>query len=53
MAEEIQGLDIGEHGNSAYPEFLSRKAAYSAIIASDSVEHSIEKVKGGCVNETN
>lgn len=53
LAEEIQGLDIGEHGNSAYPEFLSRKAAYSAIIASDSVEHSIEKVKGGCVNETN
>ena len=23
------GLDIGEHGNSAYPEFLSRKAMFS------------------------
>ncbi len=29
LAEEIQGLDIGEHGNSAYPEFLSRKTAFS------------------------
>ncbi len=27
--EEIQGLDIGEHGNSAYPEFLTRKPAYT------------------------
>jgi ammonium transporter, Amt family len=40
LAEEISGLDIGEHGNSAYPEFLSRKPAYSAI----QVE-STEKVK--------
>jgi len=23
LAEEIQGLDIGEHGNSAYPDFAS------------------------------
>lgn len=29
LHEEIEGLDIGEHGNSAYPEFLSRKPAYS------------------------
>jgi Amt family ammonium transporter len=27
--EEIQGLDIGEHGNSAYPEFLTRKPSYT------------------------
>jgi Amt family ammonium transporter len=31
LNEEIQGLDIGEHGNSAYPEFLSRKPAYSVV----------------------
>jgi tRNA modification GTPase len=33
LEEEIAGLDIGEHGNMAYPEFLSRKSAYSAIIS--------------------
>lgn len=33
LEEEIAGLDIGEHGNSAYPEFLSRKPAYSAIVS--------------------
>ena len=31
LQEEIEGLDIGEHGNVAYPEFLSRKPAYSFL----------------------
>ncbi len=31
LQEEIEGLDIGEHGNSAYPEFLTRKPAYSYV----------------------
>ncbi|MDD5254787.1 MAG: ammonium transporter [Candidatus Omnitrophica bacterium] len=31
LQEEIEGLDIGEHGNAAYPEFLSRKPAYSFL----------------------
>ncbi len=31
LQEEIEGLDIGEHGNTAYPEFLTRKPAYSYI----------------------
>jgi len=31
LQEEIDGLDIGEHGNAAYPEFLSRKPAYSFL----------------------
>ncbi|MCM8780263.1 MAG: ammonium transporter [Candidatus Omnitrophica bacterium] len=35
LQEEIDGLDIGEHGNSAYPEFLSRKPAYSFLKAQD------------------
>ncbi|MHB1314780.1 MAG: ammonium transporter [Christensenellales bacterium] len=38
LKEEIAGLDIGEHGNVAYPEFLARKPAYSAIIE-DADEH--------------
>lgn len=25
LQEEIQGLDIGEHGNYAYPEFIIKK----------------------------
>jgi ammonium transporter, Amt family len=31
LQEEIEGLDIGEHGNSAYPEFLTRKPAYTFL----------------------
>jgi Amt family ammonium transporter len=31
LQEEIEGLDSGEHGNSAYPEFLVRKPAFSII----------------------
>ena len=31
LLEEIEGLDIGEHGNSAYPEFIGRKPAYSFL----------------------
>ncbi len=31
LHEEIEGLDIGEHGNQAYPEFVTRKPSYSAI----------------------
>lgn len=31
LEEEIEGLDIGEHGQSAYPEFVSKKASHQAI----------------------
>ncbi len=31
LQEEIEGLDAGEHGNSAYPEFLVRKPSYSFL----------------------
>lgn len=31
LQEEIEGLDIGEHGNAAYPEFLGRKPSYSFL----------------------
>lgn len=35
LQEEIEGLDIGEHGNMAYPEFLVRKPAYSYLGQND------------------
>jgi len=31
IQEEIEGLDIGEHGQSTYPEFVTRKPAYSYV----------------------
>ena len=31
IKEEIEGLDIGEHGQSTYPEFVTRKPAYSYV----------------------
>jgi Amt family ammonium transporter len=49
LEEEITGLDIGEHGNIAYPEFLSRKPGYAAFV-SDSSKKKI-KIKEGVVNE--
>jgi len=33
LNEEIAGLDVGEHGNAAYPEFVTRKPAYSYATA--------------------
>lgn len=40
LEEEVSGLDIGEHGNTAYPEFLSRKPAYS-IVSNDISERNV------------
>ncbi len=31
LHEEIQGLDIGEHGNSAYPDFVIHKPSYTTV----------------------
>jgi len=31
LKEEIEGLDIGEHGNQAYPDFMIRKTSYAMI----------------------
>ncbi|KPU46121.1 ammonia channel precursor [Oxobacter pfennigii] len=31
LKEEIEGLDIGEHGNQAYPEFVTHRPSYSLI----------------------
>ena len=35
--EEIEGLDIGEHGQTTYPEFVTRKPAYSYVSIAERV----------------
>ena len=48
LQEEISGLDIGEHGNSAYPEFLTRKQAYYyATAVARTADYSTEAVQEG------
>lgn len=32
IREEIEGLDIHEHGNQAYPEFSAKRQSYSMIV---------------------
>jgi len=32
IREELNGLDIGEHGNEAYPEFVARKINYTHLL---------------------
>ncbi|MBI4432464.1 MAG: ammonium transporter [Candidatus Omnitrophica bacterium] len=36
LQEEIEGLDIGEHGNQAYPDFVGRKSHISYLGVSNS-----------------
>lgn len=44
VKEELNGLDTGEHGNEAYPEFLSRKFNYIHLLEdTDSVPDEISK----------
>lgn len=49
LEEEIEGLDIGEHGQVAYPEFVSRKASHQALgaIMSEAVQPVASKVRVG------
>jgi Amt family ammonium transporter len=49
LQEEIGGLDVGEHGNAAYPEFVVRKPAYSyaTAMARSSSGFSSETVQEG------
>ena len=30
--EEIEGLDIGEHGNSAYPDFATHSSSFGSPV---------------------
>ncbi|OGW86705.1 MAG: ammonia permease [Omnitrophica bacterium RIFCSPHIGHO2_02_FULL_46_11] len=43
LQEEIQGLDIGEHGNSAYPDFVTHKPSYSALSHGNFSEKNVSK----------
>lgn len=43
VKEEIEGLDIHEHGNMAYPEFASKKQSYSVIAKDINVDRVDDK----------
>ncbi|MDX9870822.1 MAG: ammonium transporter [Clostridia bacterium] len=45
LSEEIAGLDIGEHGNSAYPDFMTQRVSY-ALISKDINVTAVESAKG-------
>ena len=42
LHEEIEGLDIGEHGNSAYPDFVTRKPSFTYIGVAEAEEKTPE-----------
>lgn len=46
LSEEIEGLDIGEHGNSAYPDFVIRKPHYSVISSGGFAEENTPEYAG-------
>jgi Amt family ammonium transporter len=45
VREEIEGLDIHEHGNQAYPEFPARKQSYT-MLAKDIHSEEVKEPKG-------
>jgi Amt family ammonium transporter len=49
LQEEIAGLDVGEHGNSAYPEYVIRKPHYSyaKALARPASEYSTDYTENG------
>lgn len=49
LAEEIEGLDIGEHGNMAYPEVISRNQAHASLGLGRrrSISEKVSKVPAG------
>jgi len=46
LQEEIEGLDIGEHGNVAYPDFVARKPHYSFVGLGTGSEQSAPEFAG-------
>ena len=46
LQEEIEGLDIGEHGNSAYPDFVIRKPHYTVLGLGSPVEEKTPEYAG-------
>ncbi|MBB2183388.1 ammonium transporter [Lachnospiraceae bacterium MD1] len=45
VKEELNGLDIGEHGNEAYPEFLTRKINYIHLLEDVNTKEESKKTK--------
>lgn len=45
LQEEIQGLDVNEHGNQAYPEFMIHRPSYTTIINDHQMKIGDEKVE--------
>jgi Amt family ammonium transporter len=48
VKEEIEGLDIGEHGNQAYPEFITRRVSYASILSDVSTKKTDQDQSEGC-----
>jgi Amt family ammonium transporter len=46
LHEEIEGLDIGEHGNQAYPDFVTHKSHISYMAANGSAAEVVESKTG-------
>ncbi len=46
LQEEVEGLDIGEHGNSAYPDFVVRKPHYSMVSFGSAAEEKTPEYAG-------
>jgi Amt family ammonium transporter len=38
--EEMEGLDIGEHGNRAYPDFATHDTTFTGVAAMSAVSPS-------------
>jgi Amt family ammonium transporter len=47
LKEEIEGLDIGEHGNRGYPEFAMHKTSYSVYARDVGATTDVNAPKGG------
>lgn len=47
LHEEMEGLDMNEHGNQAYPEFLTRKPSYTLIMQDYQYDNKAHKEEEG------
>jgi len=43
--EEMEGLDIGEHGNIAYPDFVSMATRGSSLMSSSAAAEATSAVR--------
>lgn len=43
VREEIEGLDIHEHGNQAYPEYTTKRQSYSVLVKDAHSDYELEE----------